>query len=157
MPKIPKKSPKQNEETVQTNAELDALQEQIASLTADLQRTRADFENYRKQIEAQKSHLAELTEQDTVKKFLPLLDDFERALTTYKELTPLQKSFTKLLSDLELEKINSDENTPFNPDFHDAISVEGDGNRELIAETLRPGYLYKSQVLRPAMVKVKNV
>ncbi len=136
-----------------------ALEAQVAELTSDLQRTRADFENFRKQVELQKSQIAAVTKQSTVLRFLPLIDDFERALSTYPdELAPLEKSFTKTLATLNLERINSSENVEFNPDFHEAVSVNDDeGDVEVIAETLRPGYLYEGNVIRPAMVKVKHL
>lgn len=130
---------------------------ELAELTADLQRTRADFENFRKQTELQKAQSLNIARQSTVTKFLPLVDDFERALATYPDqLAPLQKSFDKTLKTLGLTKINSEPGTPFNPDLHEAVSVEGDGDTEVIAETLRPGYLYDGAVIRAAMVKVQN-
>ena len=55
------------------------------------------------------------------------------------------------------EKIDSNETTEFNPDLHDAIMVEGEGEKEVISETLRPGYYYQKEVLRPAMVKVRRI
>lgn len=129
---------------------------QITELTNDLQRTRADFENYRKQAELQRSQAMSAARFATVEKFLPLVDDFSRAIATYPDqLAPLSKSFEKLLSSLGLSVINSQPSTEFNPDFHEAVSVEdGDGETEVIIETLRPGYLYEGAVLRPAMVKV---
>lgn len=129
---------------------------QITELTNDLQRTRADFENYRKQTELQRSQAMSAARFATVEKFLPLVDDFSRALATYPEqLAPLAKNFDKLLSSLGLSMIESQSGTEFNPDFHEAVSVEdGDGETEVIIETLRPGYLYEGSVLRPAMVKV---
>lgn len=130
----------------------------LAELTNDLQRTRADFENYRKQVESQKSQAMAAARMATVSKFLPLVDDFERAMTTYPEqLAPLQKSLDKTLKGLGLAKINSEPGTEFNPDFHEAISVEdSDGETEVVSETLRPGYLYEGDVLRTAMVKVSR-
>ncbi len=132
--------------------------EQITELTNDLQRTRADFENYRKQVEAQRLQAMSVAKYATVEKFLPLVDDLDRALEAYPEqLKPLQKSFQKTLKTLGLEKINSATGTEFNPDIHEAISVEDEGgDTEVIAETLRPGYLYENNVVRPAMVKVKK-
>ena len=133
--------------------------EQINELTNDLQRTRADFENFRKQTELQKQKAMDLARQSTVLKLLPLLDDVDRAITTYNEqLAPLKKVLEKALSELKLEKINSNPETDFNPDFHEAVLVEdGDGEKEVIAETLRPGYKYDGEVVRPAMVKVKHI
>lgn len=130
----------------------------VAELTNDLQRTRADFENFRKQVEIQKSQAMSAAKYATVTKFLPLIDDFERALQTYPEqLAPLQKNFNKTLNSLGLARIDSEPGTEFNPDFHEAISVEDEGGEtEVISETLRPGYLYDGAVIRAAMVKVKR-
>ena len=69
----------------------------IAELTADLQRTRADFENYRKQIEAQKLAEKKMARFATVSKMLPLLDDIDRAVATYEELKPLAGSLAKTM------------------------------------------------------------
>lgn len=128
----------------------------ISELTNDLQRTRADFENFRKQVDLQKSQAMAAARYATVEKFLPLLDDIDRAISAYPEqLTPLQKNLAKLLQSLSLQKIPSDPGTEFNPDYHDAVSVSDQGgDTELILETLRPGYLYDGVVIRPAMVKV---
>ena len=129
----------------------------IAESTNDLQRTRADFENFRKQIEIQKENERKMTKYATVMKILPLIDDMDRATTTYEELKPLAKTIDKTLKDLNLERIASGEGVEFNPELHDAMMVEGEGEKEVIAETLRPGYYYEGEVLRPAMVKVKKI
>lgn len=129
----------------------------IAELTADLQRTRADFENYRKNVEKDRENAKKLARLATVEKFLPLLDDLDRAFSAYSELKPLEKNFEKSLKNLGLEKINSGEKTEFNPELHEAVMTEGSGEKETISETLRAGYLYDGEVLRPAMVKVKMV
>ena len=135
----------------------EGLEAKIAELTQDLQRTRADFENFRKQVENQKENEKRATKLATVYKFLPLLDDLDRAIAAYQELDPLAKSLTKVLTSLDLEKIDSREGTEFNPDLFEAVMVEGEGEKEVVAETLRPGYFYNQEVLRPAMVKVKRV
>lgn len=141
-----------------TSSEPNPAEAALVELTNDLQRTRADFENYRKQVEAQKSQAMTAARMATVMKFLPLIDDLQRAINAYSEqLSPLQKSFDKTLGELGLSKINSEPGTEFNPDFHEAVSVEdGDGDLEVISETLRPGYLYEGNVLRAAMVKVTH-
>ena len=126
-------------------------------LLNDLQRTRADFENYRKNVEKDKETLKNLTKLATVEKFLPLLDDLDRALKTYPELKPLEKNFENTLKSLNLELLKITPKTEFNPEFHEAVMTEGDGAKETIAEVLRPGYLYEGAVLRPAMVKIKLV
>ena len=89
--------------------------------------------------------------------YLPLLDDLDRAIMSYAELSPLKKSLEKTLKELGLAQIPSEEGVAFNPDVHEAIMVEGDGEKEVIAETLRPGYYYEGEVLRPAMVKVRKI
>ena len=131
--------------------------EKIAELTNDLQRTRADFENYRKQVELQKLNEKNSAKLATVYKMLPLLDDIDRAINTYAELEPLRKSMEKTLTELGLTKIPADETVEFNPDLHEAVMAEGDGDKEVISDVLRPGYYYESAVLRPAMVKVKKI
>ena len=129
----------------------------IEELTQDLQRTRADFENFRKQVELQKENEKKMAKLATVYKVLPLIDDFERAIVSYEELKPLGKTLEKTLKEMGLERIVSKEGTEFNPDVHDAMMVlDGEGEKEVIAETLRSGYYYEWEVLRPAMVKVKR-
>lgn len=131
----------------------------ITELTNDLQRTRADFENYRKQVEMQKQQAMSVAKYATVVKFLPLIDDVDRALVAYPEqLSPLAKSLAKTLKSLGLQKINSEVGTEFNPDYHEAVSVEDEGgDLEIISETLRSGYIYDGEVVRPAMVKVQKI
>lgn len=149
-----KKSENKKQEKVEEQTQ--AFAAKIDELTNDLQRTRADFENYRKQVETQKAQGRKAAEYATVMKMLPLLDDLERAFTMYAELAPLKGSFEKTLKELGLARIPSEAQVEFDPDIHDAVMVEGDGERELVSETLRPGYYYQGEVLRPAMVKVKK-
>lgn len=134
------------------------FQGKIAELTNDLQRTRADFENYRKQVEVQRENAAKTAKFATVMKLLPLVDDIDRAVVNYPgELGPVSGVLAKTMNELELAKIKTDEGTEFNPDIHDAVMVEGEGEKEVVAETLRTGYYYQGEVLRPAMVKVKRI
>ncbi len=133
----------------------DQQNEKINELINDLQRTRADFENFRRQTELQKTQYGNVVKFTTVKKMLPLLDDIERAIAANPDtLSPLTKSLEKTVKDLGLSKIPSEAGVEFNPDLHDAVMVEGDGDTELVAETLRAGYYYDGEVLRPTMVKV---
>lgn len=140
----------------QIDPNLAAAATKIVELTNDLQRTRADFENFRKQVDLQKSQAMNVAKNATVMKFLPLIDDISRAIGAYPEqLQPLEKSFHKTLESLGLQIINSAPGTEFNPDFHDAVSIDDDeGNVEIITETLRPGYIYDGAVIRAAMVRV---
>lgn len=139
------------------NQAKEELEIRVAELTADLQRTRADFENFRKQVDVQKENEKRIAKFGTVYKVLPLLDDLDRAINTYNELAPLKKSLEKTLGELGLSKIDTAQGTEFNHDLCEAVMVEGEGEKEVIAETLRPGYYYENEVLRPAMVKVERV
>jgi molecular chaperone GrpE len=146
----------EEEKVLKENDEIVAKMEaKIAELTNDLQRTRADFENYRKQVEAQREAAKKMSEFATVYKILPVLDDIDRAVESYEELNPLSKSLAKSLKELGLSKIELGEE--FDPELAEAVMAEGDGEKEVIAEVLRPGYYYKEEVLRPAMVKVKKM
>lgn len=148
-----KNSPKESVEIVKLTKEKEEL-------LADLQRTRADFENFRKQVDLQKEQAKKLATDATVMKLLPLIDDMSRAISSSPEvLAPINKTLEKTMSELKLQKIETGEGTEFNPDLHDAISMDesSEGEKEVIAEELRPGYTYNGEVLRPAMVRVKRV
>lgn len=147
-----KKPAKESVETAKLEAEK-------AELINDLKRTRADFENFRKQVEIQREQAKKVATDSTVMKFLPLIDDMSRAIAANPEsLAPIAKTLEKIMNELGLVKIETKEGTDFNPDLHNAISMdESEGEKEVIAEELMPGYLYNGEVLRPAMVRVKRV
>lgn len=156
--KIDAKLEKKKKAKLFSKSDKDSQQdEKIAELTNDLQRTRADFENFRRQSDLQREHYGNVVKMTTVKKVLPLLDDIERAVQAQPEaMGPLVKNIEKTMKELGLTKIESDVGDAFNPDLHDAVMVEGDGDDEVIADTLRTGYYYNGEVLRPAMVKVSK-
>ncbi len=144
------------EPVAQQTDEAATAEAKITELTNDLQRTRADFENYRRQAEAQREHYGSVVKNTTVMKLLPLIDDIDRAIAVNESLKPLEKSLEKTLKELKLERIESKAGTVFNPDFHDAVMVEGDGEKEVVSETLRSGYKYEGEIIRPALVKVEK-
>ena len=134
-PKSKKNNPKESVEIVK-------LTQEKEELLNDLQRTRADFENFRKQVDLQKEQAKKLATDATVMKLLPLIDDMSRAISSNPEtLAPIAKTLEKTMSGLNLKKIETSENTEFNPDLHDAISMDEstEGEKEVIAEELRPG------------------
>ena len=160
---VPHSTPHSNPHSSQVsdssiNPELEKLAQQNAELIGDLQRTRADFENFRKQVDLQREQAKNLAKHATVSKFLPLIDDMSRAIKAHPDLlAPVQKTLDKTLKSLNLAQIDSSVGTAFNPEFHNAISMEDDeSGKEVIAEELIPGYLYEGQVLRAAMVRVKH-
>lgn len=138
--------------------EIAKLARQNSELIGDLQRTRADFENFRKQVELQREQAKTIAKHATISKVLPLIDDMSRAIKAHPDLlAPVQKTLDKTLKALNLTPIDSNPGTVFNPEFHNAITMEdGDGDKEVIAEELIPGYLYEGEVLRAAMVRVKH-
>ena len=147
------------EEVVEENNEVETLKAEyeakITELVNDLQRTRADFENYRRAVEQQREIYGETVKESTIKKILPLLDNIDRAIAAQPEaMGPLTKGFEKTLKELKLEKIIPAVGDEFNPDLHNAVMVEGDGEEESIAEVLQPGYIYDGQLVREVFVKV---
>lgn len=142
------------------------LEQQLAELTADLQRTRADFENYRKRVEAEKQTARELGASSTILKLLPVIDNIERAITYMPEelqdnkwaqgVASLVKHLEKSLEGLNLKRIDATPGTEFDPSIHEAIQFDedADGEHEVIAEELQAGYMLGSTPIRHAMVKV---
>lgn len=144
----------------------DELEQQIGELTADLQRTRADFENYRKRVELEKQAAREAGQTSAIMKLLPVIDNIERAIAHQpaeladnkwaQGVTGLVKNLEKSLEGLNLKRIPATPGTVFNPQHHEAIQFDEDaeGEHEVIAEELQSGYLLGEQVVRPSMVKV---
>ena len=142
------------------------LQQQLGELTLDLQRTRADFENYRKRVEAEKQSAHQMGQAKSVMKLLPVIDTIERAIANVPEelkdnpwakgVAGLSKQLDKQLKEIGLEKINTKPGTLFNPELHQAVQFDeaAEGEKEVIAEELRAGYTLDGVVIRDAMVKV---
>ena len=151
-----------------TKKKPDEMEQELAELTADLQRVRADFENYRKRIDSEKQSAREFGQTEMVKKLLPVIDDIDRAVnnipaelvenTWVQGIGKLEKNIDKSLAALNLTRIQAKPGTSFNPDLHHAVQFDEDseGDQEVIAEQLQPGYLLAGKVLREAMVKVKK-
>jgi len=139
---------------------------QVDELTLDLQRTRADFENYRKRIDAEKQAAREAGQSSAVLKLLPVVDNIERAIayvpeelkdnTWAQSVAGLVKQLDKSLDALNVIRISAEPGTPFDPAFHEAIQFDEDaeGENEVVAEVLQNGYLQNGSVIRHAMVKV---
>lgn len=145
---------------------IDDLQHTIDELTLDLQRTRADFENYRKRVEAEKQSAHSMGQAKSVMKLLPVIDTIERAIANVPEeladnawakgVAGLGKQLDKQLKEIGLEKIDAKPGALFNPELHQAVQFDeaADGEKEVVAEELRAGYTLDGAVIRDAMVKV---
>lgn len=143
---------------------LQALEEQVASLTQDLQRERADFSNYRRRSEADKQQAKDYAKAELLAELLPILDDLQRALTHTpgdladhswaQGVSKVHENLQQKLGALGLEKIQT-LGQPFDPQLHEAVGYDGnEEGGEVITEELRSGYLLDGTVLRPAMVRV---
>lgn len=142
------------------------LQLRIDELTSDLQRTRADFENYRKRVEAEKSTARESGRASAILKLLPVVDTIERAVAYMPEdlkdhkwaqgIAGLVKNLEKSLEGLNLKRIDATPGVDFNPELHEAIQFDEDavGDKEVVAEELQGGYTINGQPVRHAMVRV---
>jgi molecular chaperone GrpE len=134
-----------------------------------LQRTQADFENYRKRIARQQEEQAARASQHLVEKLLPVLDALDLAENHLKDAVDvgegakaLHASRAMLLDILSregLERLDQPE-VPFDPSVHDGVAHAdgegGPGGETMVEEVLRSGYRWKGQVLRPAMVRVRG-
>lgn len=160
---------KQNEEKrglFKKDARVEKLEKEIAELKGDLQRTRADFENFRKNVEARVAAAQNLGEKKAILALLPMIDDIERAITHLpaelsdnawaQNVSKMNKNLEKSLSKMGVEKIDATAGVHFDPEIHNAIQIDEDaeGEEEVVAVELQAGYKIRGEVLRPAMVKV---
>jgi molecular chaperone GrpE len=134
-----------------------------------LQRTQADFENYRKRVSRLQEEQSARASSDLVNKLLPVLDTLDLAEAHLNEsldmtedgkaLRAARAMFMDILSREGLERVDQPE-VPFDPSVHDAVAHSegegGQGGETLVEEVLRSGYRWKGQVLRPAMVRVRG-
>ncbi|MBN9397706.1 nucleotide exchange factor GrpE [Candidatus Saccharibacteria bacterium 47-87] len=152
--------------TTQPDETANEFEQQLGELTLDLQRTRADFENYRKRVEGEKTAARESGQSSAILKLLPVIDNIERAITYMPDdlkdntwaqsVVGLVKNLEKSLESLNLKRIDAKTGTEFNPEIHEAIQFDEDaaGEKEVIAEELQGGYTLNGRVIRHAMVKV---
>lgn len=140
-------------------------EQQLGELTLDLQRTRADFENYRKRVETEKHMARAHGRVGAISQLLPVIDTIERAIGHVPEelkenawvsgIVGVSKQLEKSLQDLGVKRIEATPGTPFNPELHEAVQFdESDGEHEVVAEELQAGYMLGDDVLRHSMVKV---
>ena len=145
----------------------DKKDEKIEELTDKLTRQMAEFDNFRKRTEKEKSQMYEVGAKDIIEKILPVVDNFERRLRSVPEeeknapfVEGMEKIYKQLMTTLESVGVKPIEavGQEFNPDFHNAVMhVEDEGLGEnIIAEEFQKGYMYRESVVRHSMVKVAN-
>lgn len=141
------------------------LEQQIVELTEALQRERADAMNVRRRSEEERAKMANFYKSLVVRELLPTIDNFERALKHVpkdletndyiKGIQGVVKQFEDAMAKIGVKRIKA-VGEPFNPEFHEAISMEeGGGTREVVSEELQAGYILGDEVIRHAMVKVR--
>ena len=145
----------------------DKKDEKIDELTDRLTRQMAEFDNFRKRTEKEKSQMYEIGAKDIIEKILPVVDNFERGLDSIPEdekSTPfaegMEKIYKQLMTTLEGIGVKPIEamGKEFDPDFHNAVMhVEDEELGEnIVAEEFQKGYTYRDSVVRHSMVKVAN-
>lgn len=139
----------------------------IEELTDKYKRTFAEFDNFRKRSEKEKSAMYEIGAKDIIEKILPVVDNFERGFSTVSEeekATPFAEGMDKIyqqlvktLEDAGVKEIEA-EGKEFDPNLHNAVMhVEDEELGEnVVAEVLQKGYTYRDTVVRHSMVKVAN-
>ena len=140
---------------------------QIEDLTDKLRRQMAEFDNFRKRTEKEKSGMFEMGAKSVVEKLLPVVDNFERGLASVPEdqkedpfVAGVDKVYKQLLTvfdELGVKPIAA-VGQPFDPNFHNAVMhVEDDEQGEnVVIEEFQKGYMYHDSVVRHSMVKVAN-
>lgn len=142
-------------------------QEALAEANDKYARLFAEFDNFRKRSEKEKSARYDMGAKDMIEKVLPVLDSFELALKNIPEnekdspfvegMEKIQKQFLKALEDAGVTPIDA-VGKEFDPEFHNAVMHVEDENvgENIVVEELQKGYLYKDHVVRYSMVKVAN-
>ena len=145
----------------------DPRDEKIEELTDRVKRQMAEFENFRKRTEKEKSTMYEMGARDMIEKILPIIDNFERGLATIPEdakETPFAEGMEKIYKQLQKTmedagvKVIEAVGKEFDPNLHNAVMhVEDESLGEnVVAEELLKGYTYRDSVVRHSMVKVAN-
>ena len=142
--------------------ELEETLSQTAEFKDGWQRARAEFDNYRKRIERENSLVYQNAVGNVVKRYLPVMDDLERALQNRPEdlawVDGIELIYRKLQSILDSEGVKriEAEGQAFDPNFHEAIGQENtqDVPSGCVSEVVQNGYILGEKVIRPSLVRV---
>ena len=155
------------EKTKKTKKKKDERDEKIEELSDKLLRQMAEFDNFRKRTEKEKSAMYEVGAKAIIEKLLPVIDNFERGFMTVAEedkedafVTGMEMVYKQMLTMLESVDVKVIEavGQEFNPDLHNAVMhVDDDSVGEnIVVEEFQKGYTYRDSVVRYSMVKVAN-
>ena len=145
----------------------DKKDEQIEELQVKLKRQMAEFENFRKRSEKEKSQMFDLGARTIIEKVLPVVDNFERGLAAVPEeqredafVTGMDKVYKQFMTELEATGVKAIEavGKEFDPELHNAVMQVEDESLEsgIVAQELQKGYMYKDTVVRHSMVAVNS-
>lgn len=134
--------------------------------TNKYQRLYADFDNFRRRSQKEKEEIGILIGEKILQEFLPVMDNFERALSgsqtsdaaaLQKGIEMIFKQFNSIFEKLGVEPVEA-LNQIFDPQYHQAVMREENSEQPdgMIVQELQKGYQYKGRVMRPSMVKVVN-
>lgn len=142
--------------------QLEEEKQKAESFLANWQRAQADFANYKRRTEQEKSDLTRFSNAMLILNLLPVIDDLERALSTvptalagltwFDGLRLIHRKLSSILESQGLEPIEA-EGKDFDPNLHEAI-MHADGEEGKVLQELQKGYKLHDRVIRPAMVKV---
>ena len=143
----------------------DKKDEQIEALTDQVKRQMAEFDNFRKRTEKEKTQMYEIGAKSIIEKILPVVDNFERGLATIPEeekgspfAEGMNMIYKQLMTELDSAGVKPIEavGVEFNPDFHNAVmQVESEEYESgVVAQELLKGYMYRDTVVRHSMVAV---
>ena len=150
---------KKSEEVISEEAVTEVI-DPVTALTEDLQRLQAEFANYRKRIERDRSLASDLAISSVLFEFLAILDDLDRA-ESHGELSggfkAVAEQINATMTKLGLEKYGSAPEA-FDPNIHEALLHEtsNEVRETTVSKILQPGYKYKERILRPARVVVTD-
>ncbi len=145
----------------------DKKDQKIEELNDRIMRLMAEYDNYRKRTDKEKSSMFEMGAKSIVEKIIPVIDNFERGFATVSDsdkddpfVKGMDKVYSQFVTTLEEAGVKPIEavGQEFDPDIHNAVMhVEDDSlGDNIVAEELQKGYMYKDSVVRYSMVKVAN-
>jgi len=158
---------KAKEKASKADEEKEAQAKLLAEANDRYTRLFAEFDNYRKRTDKEKSAMFGMGAKDVLEKILPIVDSFERGLGLVEEedkndpfevgMEKIYKQFLQVLEGIGVKQIEA-VGHEFDPNFHNAVMhVEDESVGEnIIVEEFQKGYMYKDTLLRPSMVKVAN-
>lgn len=128
-----------------------------------LQRTLAEFANYRRRVDQERAQAREYATRDLLRQLLPIVDDMHRGLAAtpheqqdtpwFQGITLIDKKFQALLDREGVTAIN-EVGQPFDPAIHEAVASDPGSAGDTVVEVYQSGYRQKNNLLRPAMVRV---